>query len=422
MTDDAENLIRVLIVDDIAETRENIRKLLQFESDVVVVGAARTGIEAIDVARETEPDVVIMDINMPDMDGIEATEAMLRDVPYAQIVMLSVNNDSDYVRRAMRAGARDFLAKPPSGDELITTIRSLSVLAHEQKEKSSTPLPQVSLQGPSGSGYTGPLHPQGKIIAVYSAKGGVGCTMLAVNLAIGLDTDDTPAVLVDASLQFGDIAVALNLQPKNSFSDLATRADELDPEYVEGVLLRHDSGLRVLAAPPRPEMADEVTANEVRKVLQFFKLHFAYVIVDTSSTMDDITLAVLDVADNLVCVATPEIPSIKDTRLLFDLLGVLEFPKERISFVLNRTDRKSGITSEAVSENLKFAVDAEIPLDERAVTASINRGAPLLINDRSNPVAKGIISLLGALKERMVAEAEEVEEQEEGEPSRLFSR
>jgi pilus assembly protein CpaE len=156
--------------------------------------------------------------------------------------------------------------------------------------------------------------------------------------------------------------------------------------------------------------------------LQFFKQHFAYVIVDTSSTMDDITLAVLDVADNLVTIATPEIPSIKDTRLLFDLLGVLEFPKERIFFVLNRADRKSGITAEAVSENLKVVVDGEIPLDERAVTASINRGAPLLINDRSNPVAKAIINLLGALKERLVAETEGDDEEEETERSRLFSR
>jgi len=104
MTESAEELIRVLIVDDIAETRENLRKLLQFESDVVVVGSARTGVEAIDIARETEPDVVIMDINMPDMDGIEATEAMLRDVPFTQIVMLSVNNDADYVRRARLHG------------------------------------------------------------------------------------------------------------------------------------------------------------------------------------------------------------------------------------------------------------------------------------------------------------------------------
>jgi pilus assembly protein CpaE len=421
MTESAENVIRVLIVDDIAETRENIRKLLQFESDVLVVGAARTGVEAIDLARETEPDVVIMDINMPDMDGISATEALLRDVPFAQIVMLSVNNDADYVRRAMRAGARDFLAKPPSGDELISTIRTLSVMAHEQKEKIAAPVPQVIVQGPGGRGFTGPLRPQGKIIAVYSPKGGVGCTMMATNLAVGLDTADTPTVLVDAALQFGDVAVALNLQAKNTFVDLAARSEELDTDYVADVLIHHESGLRVLAAPPRPEMADEISALQVRNVLQFLKREFAYVVVDTSSNMDDITLAVLDTADLLVTISTPEIPSIKDTRLLFDLLGVLEFPKQRVFFVLNRMDRKSGITAEAVSENLKVPVDGEVPFDEKAVASSINRGTPLLLNDKGQPVARNLLSLLGDLKERLLQE-EVVEEEEEAEKPRLFNR
>ena len=421
MTDNAEVMIRVLIVDDIAETRENIRKLLQFESDVVVVGAARTGIEAIEMARETEPDVVIMDINMPDMDGITATEGLVRDVPFAQIVMLSVNNDADYVRRAMRAGARDFIAKPPSADELISTIRTLSVFAHEHKDKLSQSLPSVVVHGPGG-GHTGSLRPEGKVMVVYSAKGGVGCSMLATNIAVGLDTADTPTVLVDAALQFGDVAVSLNLQAKNSFIDLASRAEELDVEFVDEVLLRHSTGLRVLAAPPRPEVADEVTAGQVRNVIQFLKRNFAYVVVDTSSNMDDITLAVLDVADLLITIATPEIPSIKDTRLLFDLLGVLEFPKERIFFVLNKTDKRSGISSDAVSENLKCTVDAEIPLDERAITTSINRGSPLLLSDKGQPAAKSIFSILRNIKERVLVDVLKDEEEIEAEHTGLFSR
>jgi len=421
MTESAEVMIRVLIVDDIAETRENIRKLLQFESDVVVVGAARTGIEAIELARETEPDVVIMDINMPDMDGITATEGLVREVPFAQIVMLSVNNDADYVRRAMRAGARDFLAKPPSADELISTIRTLSVFAHEHKDTLIQSLPSVVVQGPGG-GRPGSHRPEGKVMVVYSAKGGVGCSMLATNIAVGLDTADTPTVLVDAALQFGDVAVALNLQVKNSFIDLASRADELDATFVDEVLLRHSTGLRVLAAPPRPEVADEVTAGQVRNVLQFLKDNFAYVVVDTSSNMDDITLAVLDIADLLITIATPEIPAIKDTRLLFDLLGVLEFPKERIFFVLNKTDKRSGISSDAVSENLKCTVDAEIPLDERAITTSINRGSPLLLSDKSQPAAKSIFNILGSIKERVLVDVMEDEEEQEVEQAGLFSR
>jgi pilus assembly protein CpaE len=169
-------------------------------------------------------------------------------------------------------------------------------------------------------------------------------------------------------------------------------------------------------------VADEVTAKQVRNVIQFLRQNFAYVVVDTSSNMDDITLAVLDVADLLITIATPEIPSIKDTRLLFDLLGVLEFPKERIFFVLNKTDKRSGISSDAVSENLKCTVDAEIPLDERAITTSINRGSPLLLSDKGQPAAKSIFSILRNIKERVLVEVLEDEEEIEAERTGLFSR
>ena len=131
--------IRVLIADDIVETRENIRKLLQFDSDVEVVGAARTGQEALQLSQELNPDVVLMDINMPDMDGIAATEAIRQKQPFVQIVILSVQGDQNYMRRAMLAGARDFLTKPPMGDELISAIRRASCSSFFACSRSSPP-------------------------------------------------------------------------------------------------------------------------------------------------------------------------------------------------------------------------------------------------------------------------------------------
>ena len=417
MTDRLEDKIRLLIVDDIAETRENIRKLLQFEPDIVVVGSARTGQEAIEQAIETQPDVVLMDIHMPDMDGIEATELLLKEVPYSQIVILSVQSEADYMRKAMLAGARYFLAKPPSGDELISTIRFLSERAKEQRKILTAPAAEVpSRKGDATSRI------MGKLLAVYSPKGGVGCTTLATNMAIGLNSDETPTVLVDGNLQFGDVSVFLNLQVKNSIVDLAERSDELDEEIVGEVLMRHDSGLYVLAAPPRPEMADEVQASQVRLVLSFLRQHFAYVVVDNSSTMDDVTLAVLDLADLLLAIATTDIPSIKDARLLFDLLSVLEFPKEDILFVLNKTDRRSGITAEAVSENLKQAVEGEIPLDDRTVATSVNRGEPLLLGDTNRPIAKDLLDLLATVKQRLMAEEKHEKSVSEKEKSKVFGR
>src|SRR6476619_4477154 len=117
--------IRVLIVDDIPETRDHLTKLLGFEADMTVVGAASSGREAIALATSLQPDVVLMDINMPDMDGITATEQLSSAVPSAAVVMMSVQGEADYLRRSMLAGAREFLVKPFSSDELSTSIRQV---------------------------------------------------------------------------------------------------------------------------------------------------------------------------------------------------------------------------------------------------------------------------------------------------------
>src|SRR5262245_8067888 len=176
--------IRVVIVDDVSETRENVRKLLQFEADVDVVGLARTGKEAIQISQELNPDVVLMDINMPDMDGIAATEAIRSHQPVIQVVILSVQSDQNYMRRAMLAGARDFLTKPPMGDELISAIRRAGAMAQAERSKSIQiqPLPSAGNLGLL-AGYS---TPKGKIVTVYSPKGGSGCTTIAVNLALTL--------------------------------------------------------------------------------------------------------------------------------------------------------------------------------------------------------------------------------------------
>lgn len=421
MTESAEDNVRVLIVDDFAETRENIRKLLQFESDIEVVGAARSGQEAIEIATESKPDIIIMDINMEDMDGITATESILQEVPYTQVIILSVQSEPDYMQRAMLAGARYFMVKPPSSEELIQTIRNLSVRAHEARKEYDRPAaPVVPIPGTPGFG---PSHrPNGRVLTFYSPKGGVGCTTLATNMALGLDTEETPTVLVDGNLQFGDVSVFLNLQAKYSINDLTARTEEIDPEIVDDILLRHESGLRVLAAPPRPEMADEVTSDHMRSIINFLKRHFAYVVVDTASTMDDTTLAILDASDLLIAVCTPDIPAIKDARHLFDLLHILEFPTDNVCFVLNKMDRKGGISSDAVAENLKHEVESVIPLDEKTVTASINKGVPLLLSDRSGPQSRAIIQLMGTIKERLVAREESEQEEQVRERPRLFGR
>lgn len=395
--------IRVMIVDDVSETRENVRKLLQFESDVEVVGVARTGKEAIQLSLDLNPDVILMDINMPDMDGISATEAIRAKQPAVQVVILSVQGDQNYMRRAMLAGARDFLTKPPMGDELISAIRRAGAMA--QTERSKSVQAQVSpIVGNVGAvmGYGGP---RGKIVTIYSPKGGTGTTTLAVNLALTLNNEDTRVALVDGNLQFGDVAVFLNEQGKNTIIDLAPRADELDPEIVEDVMLKHAaSGLHVLAAPSRPEHAERVSSNQFGKVLEYLRQIYAYVIVDTASLLTDTTLAAIDVSDLIVLVTTQDIPAIKNCRLFLDLLQTLGIERDRILFVMNRYDKRINITPERVTENLKQEVVSVVPLDEATVTKAVNRGVPFVLESKNQPAARGVFSLAENVRARVAAQ------------------
>lgn len=396
--------IRVLIVDDIPETRENLRKLLYFENDIEVVAAASTGEEGIQFAKEYQPDIVLMDINMPGVDGISASEAISREAPAAQVVMMSVQSEADYLRRSMLAGARDFLTKPFSADELVSTIRRV----YEMGESRRRAMPVMHGPGSGGAAVAAvPSRPEGNVVAVFSPKGGTGCTVVAVNLAIALHRASRESVvLVDGNLQFGDTAVALDLQPTHSIADLMPQVGELDSSAIGTVLTAHSSGIKVLLAPPRPEMADLVTAENLQRVLEHLKRQFRYVVVDTWTSLHDSVLTVLDVADVIVLLTTPDIPSLRNVRLFFEVTEQLGYPPEKIALTLNKSDpRKSRIRASDVQDSLKHPVIAELPFDD-VVPVSVNQGVPFLISGDSRPISQAVTRLAEQVLE-MWAVAEE---------------
>lgn len=394
--------VRVLIVDDVSETRENVRKLLQFETDIEVVGAARTGKEAVQLTFEIKPDVILMDINMPDMDGITATETIRQRDQAVQIVILSVQGDPNYMRRAMLAGARDFLTKPPMADELISAIRRAGQMAHSVRAQ-NVQIESVAASSASGgkpSAFSGLAD--GRVIMVYSPKGGTGVTTLAVNLAVTLHNDETRAVLVDAKLQYGDVAVFLNEQGKNTILDLVSRVDELDQEVVESVMIKHAaSGLHVLAAPSRPEEAEQVNAGQFIKLIKYLRQQYAYVVIDTSNALDEVTLAALDNCDLVTLIVNQDIPAIKNCRSFLDLLDTIGFQRNKVCFVMNKYDKRISITPEKVGENLKQAVVGVVPLDERVVIPSVNRGVPFMIDNKTQPSARAVFSLAEAIRKQI---------------------
>jgi pilus assembly protein CpaE len=388
--------IRVLIVDDIPETRDHLTKLLGFESDIEVVGSAASGVEAIDLALRLNPDVVLMDINMPDMDGIATTEQLSSRVPSAAVVMMSVQGEADYLRRSMLAGAREFLVKPFSSDELTSSIRQV----HARERDKQSRIASASL--PAGSTAVAPAPGErdpGRIVAVFSPKGGVGRTTVAVNMAVAAATDlGQKVVLVDASFQFGDVGVLLNLNPKNkSFADLIPELESGEPESLETFVIQHSAGIRVLLAPPSPETAELITHDAIRKVLEALRRENDLVVVDCTASFNDTTLAILDLADVILTMLSLEITSIKNMRLFLEVAEQLGYEEGKVRLVLNRADSTLGIRVADVEHSIGRKVDHTIVSDGRSVVYALNRGVPFFLSNKEAQVSQDILRLATAL-------------------------
>ena len=392
--------IRVLVVDDVAETRDHISKLLSFEPDIELVGTAAAGLEALDVATRVQPDVVLMDVNMPGMDGIETSERLARQAPGAAVVMMSVQNEAEYLRRAMLAGAREFLVKPFTSDELFGSVRQVY---SRQRE---TRLERV----PMGPGVTadGVARPErrGHVVAVFSPKGGVGRTTLAVNMAVAAATDLHQSVaLVDANFQFGDAGLLLNVNPSNNttIADALAELAEGQVDAVDAALVAHASGVRVLLPPPSPEMAELITADHMRRIIARLRQRHDLVIIDTFTQLLDPTLTILDASDTVLTVMTFDLTSIKDTRVFLGVAERLGYGDDKIRIVLNKADSAHGITMADVETSIGRKVDFTIGSDARAVIHSMNHGQPFAAANSNAQITRDIISIARAVSAPVAA-------------------
>jgi pilus assembly protein CpaE len=414
--------IKILIVDDIPETRENLKKLLIFEPDMEVVGMAGTGLQAIEQAHKLLPDIILMDINMPDMDGIKASELIIRDMPDIGIIMISVQSESDYIRRAMLAGARYFLTKPVSGEELYHTIRTVKATlpkVHKAETAAKRPWQVGDLA----------LVPTAKVVVVYSLQGGTGKTTIATNLAAGLMHGGCRVLLIDCALQSGDVGVFLNLNPQDTLIDLLERVDDLDMEVVNHVVATHPSGLRALLAPRTLEDADTIEPAKVVSLIGKLRSSFDFIIVDTSPVLDALNLELLDLADRVLLLSTPTLPSVKNARIVLDMAEKLAFEPGKIRLVLNRVNAeyergKVTVAQQAIEGALKQPALAAIPDDERRVLAAINRGVTVIGKDPHLSPAKELLELVDTIERELRTENDQTPNVFEAnqKSSRRFSR
>ena len=416
----SDGLIKVLIVDDIPSTLDNLQKLLSFEPDIQVVGTATNGKEAIDLSKKSAPDIVLMDVNMPIMDGIQATEILAQEIPNSPVIIMSVQGERDYLRRAMQSGAREFLIKPFSGDELIASIRRVYQL-EQKKESFMAKAPAAAAGGAAPSEVARPRADQSQVIFFYSGKGGVGKSLIAANLAVSMAKETKARVaLVDLDLQFGDIGVLLNLDHSQGITDLVENIEHMDPEFIREVMVEGPFGVKVLLSPISPELADLVTVDHIRKIFAEMRKVFDFIIVDSGTHLGEINLEVLDHADRIVVVTSLSIPAIKDTKLALKIFDSLSVSPDRVILLLNKSDAHSEFNKESVEANLRFPITAQIPNDAKLVINSINRGNPFVTTHPESEISQRIRELVG--KMLPTAPVKEVEVPDKKQKKGLFAR
>jgi len=313
----------------------------------------------LDIVAEKHPAVVLIDLSETESEPSMAVRAVLGASPESCVVVTGADVSPAVISRAVSAGARGFILRPFAPEELANTIRDAHGNFAELRRLQ---------RGDSPSG-----NRRGTIIAVYSPKGGVGCTTIATNLSVALATrSKLPVALIDLDLQFGDVGVSLDLRSANSVIDLVTHEEEIDAEFIDDVFVKHESGVRALVSPDHVGSAETANPERIVHAVEELRDHFAFVVCDLWSSLDDLTLGMLRSADHIVLVTTPEVPALKNIRRVLGATTLLN--DERTQIVLNRHPGKVGVSIADVERNLGRRVSATIPSEGIGVTDAINQG------------------------------------------------
>jgi pilus assembly protein CpaE len=305
--------------------------------------------------------LALLDLGAAGDDAAVAVRSILAVAPECCVVVTGADAAPVVISRAVSAGARAFILRPFVATDLATTLReahaNMAALRRLQRGESATP-----------------RRERGQLIAVYSPKGGVGCTTIATNLAVALASKTKrPVGIVDLDLQFGDVGVALDLRSANSVVELVAHAEAVDAALVDDIFVVHQSGVRALVAPENIALLESLDPHRVVKAVEALRDHFGYVVCDLWSSLDDLTLAMLRVADRIVLVTTPELPALKNIRRVLAATGPLLLD-ERTQIVLNRHPAKTGVSVAEVEKNLGRPVSATIPSEGIGMTDAINQG------------------------------------------------
>jgi pilus assembly protein CpaE len=369
----------------LAEVREGLAD----HPEVELVGTAADPSKAGTKLAESGAQVILHGTTATDHVPTSEIEA-IRGVTAAPIVLVTSASANAILSEALAAGIFDVVLLPQLTDGIVFTIKKAHSLAAGR---------------PAGTATKSSSAIEGKVVTFFSPKGGAGKTVLACNLAATFARQQQrKTLLLDLDLQFGDAAIMMGIEPEKTIYDLVMARRELDSDSLAGYVTAHSSGVHVLPAPLRPEDAELVTEERLGHLFAVAKESYDVIVVDTPPFFHGPVLSTLDRTDQLVLVASLDVPSVKNVKLTMQTLDLLHYPKERRHLLLNRSGSKVGLKPQEVERALEMKVEFEVPVD-REVAVSVNRGVPLVLSNPRSGVAKALQDMADKLVPQRTAAA-----------------
>jgi pilus assembly protein CpaE len=328
-----------------------------------------------------QPVVVVFGPSYSSPVEITAAEQLLSARREVGAIMVTNELTTDLLQRALRAGIKDVLQAPLESAQLAEAVQRVAATL---TPGSAVPSAPAFAEGDE----------LGRIITVFSTKGGAGKSVIATNLAVLLaERSDKPVVIVDADLQFGDIAVMLKLSPQHTVVDAVSSLDRLDLALMQSLLVEHPpSGLFVLPAPLEPAFADQIGATEMVRIVELLRQFCSYVIVDTPAYFNDVVLGLIEVSDDVLLVAGMDIPNIKNVKIGLQTLRLLNTPMEKLKLILNRANSKVKLDVGEVERTLGIQAEAMIPSDV-VVPQAVNKGEAVVLSAPRSGVTRALEQL-----------------------------
>ncbi len=360
--------ISVLIYAKSRSERARLEIALEASGQAVAVDALADPRELAHTLRHTRADAVLVVLD----EGADRALDALEDLPEPRpaLIVCGPSDRGALLLRVMRLRARAYLPRQPEAAAVAAAIERLA-----------------ASRAATASGRAG------GIVAVVGAKGGVGSTSVAVQLAAALRAAGGETCIVDLHLRHGDVALQLDLRPRYDLADVARSASRVDAAYLQTIAERHESGVRVVAAPEVAEDADRVEAVHVERVLRLLRAQFDWVVLDVPRERDPVLRPALELADEVLLVLCLELLSVARARQVQVDLERRGVPSEKIRLVANRCARTDRISPNEAARYLRRPPDARIPNDYAAMTRSANTGRPLCSQVSDAPIRRAFDDL-----------------------------